>query len=114
MLLGRYAPYQYLIMNPMGLLETIIKGKRSHRLNYYNRSLDSITKFLKLQGYNVCINDKAREMYDPAKKNILIAAESPEYVEYLKWLDEEMIFEAEISLWIWRSISNTAKTNWFP
>jgi len=54
-------------------------------------------EILKSNGYNICYNHSIRKSYDPSKKNILIAIESPEVIKYNGWLDKNMIFVAEIS-----------------
>lgn len=54
-------------------------------------------KVLKSNGYNICYNHSIRKSYDPNKKNILIAIESPEVIKYNDWLDKDMSFVAEIS-----------------
>ena len=96
-LLGNFAPYKILLLNPLLTLFSIIKGSKDSRLSYYNKNLKTVVYFLKKQGYNVCINDRIKKDYDPDKKNILIAVESPEYVKYLNWIDVDMEFVAEIS-----------------
>jgi len=76
-------------------------------LSFYNRikirnsakyRLFSLSKkILKSNGYTICYNRTIRKSYNPKKKNILIAIESPEVVNYNGWLDKDMVFVAEIS-----------------
>lgn len=54
-------------------------------------------QILKRNGYTICYNRSIRKSYDPKKKNILIAIESPEVIRYNGWLDKDMSFVAEIS-----------------
>ena len=54
-------------------------------------------KILKRNEYNICYNRSIRKSYNPKKKNILIAIESPEVIRYNGWLDKDMSFVAEIS-----------------
>lgn len=75
--------------------------------NYYNRikKRKSSThrlfllsqQILKRNGYNICYNRNIRKSYNPQKKNILIAIESPEVIRHNGWLDKDMSFVAEIS-----------------
>ena len=76
-------------------------------LSYYNRiKIRNSSKYrlfllakklLKSNGYNICYNRSIRKSYNPLKKNILIAIESPEVVKHNGWLDKDMNFVAEIS-----------------
>ncbi|MEZ5104223.1 MAG: glycosyltransferase family 10 [Draconibacterium sp.] len=54
-------------------------------------------KLFKKNGINLCYNSFIPAQYNPSKRNILLALESPAVVEYQKWLSPEMKFDAEIS-----------------
>jgi hypothetical protein len=52
---------------------------------------------LKRHGIQICKNKSANDSYDPSKKNILFAIESPAVVQDEGWLDDNLEFYAEIS-----------------
>ena len=89
-------------------LKTIIK-KSNNLLQRFSYILDyrinnpmirlrnDYQNLLRRNGLNTCYNRFISRDYDPNKKNILIAIDSPAVVEYQKWLKPEMEFIAEIS-----------------
>ena len=67
------------------------------RKNYVDNVIRCNKRLFRKNGYNICYNKSIPEDYDPNKKNILLAIESPEVVEYEGWLKPDMKFYAEIS-----------------
>ena len=65
--------------------------------NPVNRIKNDYQNLFRRNGLNICYNRYIPTDYDPRKKNILIAIESPAVIEYYKWLEPEMKFIAEIS-----------------
>jgi len=65
--------------------------------NPLNRLRNDFQHLFRKNGLNICYNRFIPRDYDPDKKNILIAIDSPAVVEYNKWLKPEMEFIAEIS-----------------
>ena len=65
--------------------------------NPLNRLRNDFQHLFRKNGLNICYNGFIPKDYDPEKKNILIAIDSPAVVEYNKWLKPEMEFIAEIS-----------------
>lgn len=65
--------------------------------NPVNRIKNDYQNLFRRNGLNICYNKNIQTYYDPGKKNILIAIESPAVIEYYKWLEPEMKFIAEIS-----------------
>jgi hypothetical protein len=104
---GRYAPYYLLLTNIVASLSSVFLAKKHNKLNPYSKPLNSIVYFLEKQGFNICINANIKRDYDPSKKNILVALESPENVLNWGWISSEMEFVAEISY------GNFFKTNNF-
>lgn len=83
----------------MELIEKIIRVyNRIKRRNSSKYRLFLLSKkVLKKNGYNICYNSSIQQSYNPNKKNILIAIESPEVIKHNGWLDKDMSFVAEIS-----------------
>jgi hypothetical protein len=83
---------------------------RIRKYNFINNHTKSIyNRYLKLfnkSEVNICYNAFIPKQYDPAKKNILLALESPAVIEYMKWLSPDMKFEAEISFGNYYSLEN--------
>ena len=67
------------------------------RKNYVDNVIRCNKRLFRKNGYNICYNKYIPEDYDPNKKNILLAIESPEVVEYEGWLKPYMKFYAEVS-----------------
>ena len=67
------------------------------RKNYVKNVFQCNKRLLRKNGYNICYNKTIPEDYDPSKKNILLAIETPEVIEYQGWLKPDMKFYAEIS-----------------
>lgn len=63
------------------------------KFEIYKRNL----KLFENNGIKICYNRYIRQQYDPSKKNVLLAIESPAVIEDRKWLDPNMNFIAEIS-----------------
>lgn len=59
--------------------------------------LNNYQNLFRKNGLNICYNYQIANDYDPNKKNILIAIESPAIIEYLDLIKSEMKFVAEIS-----------------
>lgn len=59
--------------------------------------LDMYNKLYNKNNLNICYNENIKKDYDPSKRNILIAIESPAVVKSQGWLDKSMNFAAEIS-----------------
>jgi hypothetical protein len=53
--------------------------------------------FLRENDLNICYNDQIGESYNPDKKNVLLAIESPAVIEHKGWLQPDYDFHAEIS-----------------
>ncbi len=68
--------------------------KRYKSLTFWRKSS---RKLLKFNDINICFNRFIKRDYDPAKKNILIAIESPAVIRQRGWLRDDMKFYAEIS-----------------
>lgn len=83
----------------MGFIKkVIVRFNRIRRRNSPKHQLFLLAKkILNNNGYNICYNHSISKSYDPAKKNILIAIESPEVIKHNGWLDKNMHFVAEIS-----------------
>ena len=67
------------------------------RKNYVENVIQCNKRLFRKNGYNICYNKSIPEDYDPDKKNILLAIESPEVIENEGWLKPDMKFYAEIS-----------------
>ena len=74
--------------------------------NPTNRLISDFQNLFRKNGMNFCFNRYIQRDYDPAKKNILIAIESPAVVKYEKWLKPEMKFVAEISFANYYNLKN--------
>lgn len=57
----------------------------------------SLHDLLDEESIQLCYNKQISNNYNPSKKNILIATESPAVVNHDGWLDDDMEFTAEIS-----------------
>ncbi len=77
---------------------TLNRIRKYNFINNYTKHIYArYLKLFKKNGINICYNAYIPSQYDPAKRNILLALESPAVIEYMKWLSPEMKFEAEIS-----------------
>lgn len=61
---------------------------------------------LNKNGLNICYNKYIQQDYDPDKKNILLAIESPAVIKNEGWLDPEMRFHTEVSFYNFYDLEN--------
>lgn len=86
---------------------TLTRIRKYNFINNYTKSIyNRYLKLLNNNGVNICYNAFIPKQYDPAKKNILLALESPAVIEYMKWLSPDMKFEAEISFGNYYKLDN--------
>lgn len=81
------------------------------KYNYLNNNIKRsiLNKSIKLfhkNDINICYNNYIPLQYNPNKRNILIAIESPAVIEQRKWLQPEMKFDAEISFLNFYNLDN--------
>lgn len=84
----------------MSLISQSIHYLSSNQLLFRSpvrKEMDTIWSHLRDNGINICYNHHTTYRYDPDKKNVLLAMESPAVIEHEGWLDPELEFHAEIS-----------------
>jgi len=90
----------------MKRIQNLLRGRNFVDSNLRILINNKYQKLFSKNDLNICYNKHIQQSYNPKKKNILLAIESPAVVEHNNWISDDMEFIAEISFGNFKKLDN--------